>query len=132
MKNSEIWVGQFKPNGTVFVYDPTINSNSSTVTLFLQEDAIVQQFQSHQIKRHIMRVNDEITVMVAKSAYGRWLREQERKTKKEQEKALQKTRRTYCYCGEKLYTKSHKVCERCGWIVCSQNHCNCTKNWDKG
>ncbi|MCA9924781.1 MAG: hypothetical protein KC421_20535 [Anaerolineales bacterium] len=132
MENTEVWVGEFKKSGNLFVYDPAINSNPSTfIKLFIKEAAIMQQFQPGLIRKHIRRVDNEITILVAKSAYERWQRSQKRKSQKERELSLEKNRRTYCYCGEKLNNKSHKICDRCGWIICSQNHCGCTHKWDK-
>lgn len=43
----------------------------------------------------------------------------------------QKKRKDHCYCAEKLNLSTGKKCPRCGWILCSQNHCLCTKEWDK-
>lgn len=133
-KDADLWVGRFRQGGKVFVYDPAVNSQSSTtVKLFLHEAFIMQEFNSAPLRKMVEQEDDATISLVAKSAYERWLRKQERNKRKQQEqskvqqeKGRTEDRRTHCYCGERINTHSYKICKECRWIKCSHGHCGCS------
>ncbi len=132
MNDEDYWLGRFKNSAQILLYNPEDNSPTSpTVTFFVKAANTVRSFDRQTIRAQVEAVDDPVIKLITISAYERWRRKQKRKAREAQATESEKVRRPYCYCGEKLYTFSHKTCERCGWLVCRQNHCGCTIQWDQ-
>ena len=132
MNDDDYWIGRLKHTGQTLLYDHKSNSpSSSTVTFFIKEKHAIRSFDRQTVRRQVEPVADPIIKELTISAYVRWQLAQKRQALKKETAESTEIRQPHCYCGEKLYASAHKTCERCNWLICSQNHCGCTIEWDK-
>ena len=126
MAIDEVWVGRFKNNDKVILFDPEMNSaESELVKLFVKEDEVIREFQRKSIRTEVERVRNKTTVVITESSYNRW---KDRQTVERLKKSMPrrgKPKDIFCFCGLQVDPINGRKCKVCGWLICPDCHCGC-------